>query len=286
MSKNIKKNSESKKNIKTSVSKTSKTSKPEKIIRKKPKKVEEFNEDEEDSLEEFDFEQEVEEKNKIERQIKGEKETIDNNVDKETIDKEINKTISNKIKDEPIKAVPAIKKTRKETVIDSIQDAYNKLDLSEEEKLTYAQLKATKINLLEKKLADLTEKIVSKLANKTEEIVNNNTNAIMSNDLCTEALFNVNLIMATFVENLAETGRKNEVASKYIPNINGFTRALLKPEKEKRLRECLGQIVKEHGETIKPYMSPIAVWLMYMITTATEVVSENMSKNLQEAIDI
>jgi hypothetical protein len=154
--------------------------------------------------------------------------------------------------------------------------------------MTHAQLKATKLNILEKKLAEVTEKLVQKIANKNGipvQIQQENTQISgISNELAVEALFNLNMIMSDFVENMAEIGREHDKIKKYVPNIKGFTTRLLQPQKEKHCRECLKGIIEVHGETIKPLMSPIAVWLMFMISTASEQVAENTSKNLKQPI--
>jgi hypothetical protein len=91
--------------------------------------------------------------------------------------------------------------------------------------------------------------------------------------------------MANFIENLVETGRQNEMTKKYLPDMKGFTKKLITPEKEKQLKMCLAEIIREHGAVIKTYMSPICIWAMHMVTTATETITENMSKNSEKAID-
>lgn len=269
-SKTAKKISTSKKNIKTFPKKN-----------KKKEEIEEFEETE--SLEETDFEEEVEEKNEIERLIKGEKETKNNIVDKEKIDNTVNKNINEKVKEEPEKTKSLVKKTRKETIMDSILDAYKQLEIPENEMMTAAQLKATKINILEKKLADLTEQILSKVVNNPTIIQNQDGKPVqqskISNDLATDALFNINIIMCNFMENMTEVGRQNEITGKYVPNLTGWTGKMLQPEKEKRLKDCLKSIIELHGESIKPFMSPIAIWAMFMVTSASEQIAENKSKN-------
>lgn len=275
-SKTAKKISASKKNIKTFPKKN-----------KKKEEIEEF--EESDSLEGTDFEEEVEEKNEIERLIKGEKETKNNIIDKEKLDNTVNKNINEKVKEEPEKTKSLVKKTRKETIMDSILDAYKQLETPENEMMTAAQLKATKINILEKKLADLTEKIVQKIAIGGNVPIETSKQLQLpeigiSNELATNALFNVNIIMCKFVENLAETGRQNDTTKKYIPDINGLCERLLKPEKEKQLKECLKSIIDTHGEKIKPFLSPLGIYAMFMITTASEQVTENLSKNSNQLI--
>ena len=89
--------------------------------------------------------------------------------------------------------------------------------------------------------------------------------------------------MAQFIENVAEVGRQNEMTKDYIPDIKGYTKRLSKEEKKEQLKKCLAEIIREHGASIKPYMSPIAMWLMIMISSATEQIAENASKNSEEA---
>lgn len=265
---------------------SSKVEKKEKENEKKRKIIKLDSDNEEDfsdSLEEINLEEEVEKKNKVERLIKGEKQSNALQVNKEQIDKTVTININDQVKDEPDKTVSIVKKTRKETIIDSIIDAFKQLDITGEEAMTYAQLKATKINILEKKLADLTEKIVIKVGSPDVKQISEISSPI-SNDLATGALFNINIIMARFLENMAETARQNEATRKYVPNINGFTNKLLQPEKEKQLKECLKSIIELHGDKIKPYMSPICIWAMFMITSASEQITENLSKNLDQPI--
>lgn len=262
---------------------------PHASVRGKAKKVlDDFSSEDDDStFEDYGFEKEIEEKNEIERNIKGEKERKDPEVNKEKIDKTVNKNINEKVKDEPKKAVSLVKKTRKDTIIDSITDAFKQLEVPEDEVMSHNQLKNTKINILEKKLAELTEKIVAKVAGgaNTGEVPKPEEQKIaISNELATDALFNINIIITTFIENIAETGRKNEATKKYVPNVKGWTNRLLQPEKEKQLKECLKNIIALHGDKIKPFMSPISIWVMFMITSATEQVSENLSKNSEQPI--
>lgn len=279
----------SKKNIDKNSSKSNKKINNSKSEKKNIKKIkisdEEFDSEDFSSLEELNFIKEVDEKNKIERQIKGEKEIIDGEVDKEKLDKTINKNINEESKKEPGKTTSIVKKTRKETLVDSVIDAYNKLEIPESERMTSSQLKKEKINILEKKLSELTEKIVAKIAtNKNISTEPQGETVSISNELAVNALFNVNIIMTTFIENVADTARQNEATKKYVPNITGLSKRLMKPEKEKQLKECLKSIIELHGDKIKPYMSPISIWLMFMITSMSEQISENFSKNSQEPI--
>jgi len=250
-----------------------------KDIKKNKKKIKKIEDSFSDSLD--DFEDEIKEKNDIERLIKGEKEIIAEDK-KETVDKTVNKNINEQAKAEPEKTVSITKRTRKESIIDSILEVYKQLNVPETEQMTFHQLKATKINILERKLADLTEKLTKEVI-KQEVPQQQQGDVLISDDVAVQALFNVNIIMTQFVENLAEVGRQNEMTKDYVPNINGMTQRLLKDDKQKQLKECLKGIIAEHGESIKPYLSPVAIWLMFMVSNASETVAENMSKNLDEA---
>jgi len=255
----------SKKNIK----KTSKSS--TKSSKKTPKSDYEY------------YEEDVKEKDEIEKIIKGSKE-VKEEIENDVIDSTLNKNIDNKIKNEPKKITPITKRTRKETIIDSILETYEQLNIESSERMTISQLKATKINILEKKLAEMTEKMTKEvMKNQVATSDTPSPDSPISDDLAVQALFNVNIIMTQFVENMAEVGRQNEMTRDYVPNISGLTQKMASDDKQKQLKECLKGIVSQHGESIKPYLSPIAIWLMLIVSTAGETVAENMSKNLEEA---
>lgn len=265
----------SKKNTKKVVN--SKTSKKNIKKTSNSKKTKEKIEDSESSEENFDFEEEeLEEKNKIEKEIKGEFE--EEFKDDTKIDKTINKTL------EKEKKPSAVKKTKKQATIDSILDAYDKLNISESDRLTPPALKATKLNILERKLAELVDKMAKEIVVPKQE--EQSEKKEISDDFATECLYNVNIIMSQFVENMSEVGRQNEMTKDYIPNLNGLTKRLVREDKQKALKECLKQIIKEHGETLKPYMSPIAMWAMLMMSNCAEQIAENASKNSDEAITL
>jgi hypothetical protein len=268
--------SKSEKSVKSKKSPKKSVSITEKKSTKRP--IKDFSED---SFDDPQFEEEIQEKNIIEREIKGEIEAEEDLLTKEDLDKIVNKNINDKTKKAPEKVNMIIKKSRKDTIVDSILDAYNKMNIPEAERMTAAQLKATKINILEKKLAEMTEKLVGKII--VVEAPEKPGQQI-SDDLATNALFNINIILSNAVENIAETARQNEVSKKYVPNIKGLTARILRPDKEKALKECLKDIIKLHGDKIKPFMSPIYIWLMFMISTASEQVHENFQKNSENPI--
>jgi hypothetical protein len=272
----------SKKNISKSSSKPKKKESPKKKVSKKIKVIEE--EFDSDDLEgfyssiEIDL-NEMEEKNNIEKIIKGDNEIKKPN--KEKIDETVAENENEQSK--KVKSITKeIKKPNKQSKVDAILKLYDQLEIPEADRLVPAALKNTPMSILEQKLGALTEKATKQIA-KVDPLPDN-TKGTISDDLAVSALFNVNIIMSQFVENLADIGRQNDMTKDYVPNLNGLTKRFLKPDKEKQLRECLKGIVAEHGESIKPYLSASSIYLMFLISTGAEQVSENMSKNLSEAI--
>jgi len=244
--------------------------KPVKISKKKSKIV--LQDDDSFSSEDFpDFEkEELQEKNKTEKEIKGEVERIE--IDDTKIDNIVDKTQDQK-KTSPLKV------TKKQATIDSILDAYEKLNIPELEKRSPQALKGEKLNILTRILGDLTNKMATEIVAPAPP-----KETGISDDLATQSLYNVNLMMVQFLETLTDAGRQNEMTKDYVPNLKGMTENLLKPDKAKVLKETLKAIIQEHGAEIKPYLSPVSIWLMLMIGTATETIANNASKNSSEAI--
>jgi hypothetical protein len=267
-------------------------SKTEKKSKTKSKKIIEEDDDSEE-IDEFEISneddiEEIQEKKSVEKAIKGKSLILDlpdeSHKDRK-IDNAINKTLEKDIKQDDKSINKVVKKTKKEATIDSIIDAYQALNLEEMDRMTKPALKSTKLNILEQKLKDLTERIAKEIIKVPEnnvETKNGEGKRDLSPDFQAECLFNVNLIMAQFVENIAEVGKQNKITKDYVPNISGFTKRLLKDDKKEQLKKCLREIIKEHGEMLAPYMNPIAMWSMIMISTASEQIIENASEEAKK----
>lgn len=230
---------------------------------------------EEDSIEDIELEEleyldEVQQKSYIEKEIKGD-------VPKNEVDEELKDAVNDQMyKDKPAKKpVKEIKKAKKEDMIDKVLDAYEKLNIPESDRLSRAALKVTKLNVLEQRLAGLTEKLAIEILRIEKPKELEEKPYMISDELAVISLYNLNLVMTTFCEEMGKTARKSETMADYIPNIDGWTANLRQPEKAIALKECLRDIIKQHGEAIKPLMNPIAIWLVLMITSASEVVVKN-----------
>lgn len=243
---------------------------------------------EEDSIEELTLEDlenldEVQEKAFIEKQIKGV-------VEKNMIDEELRDDVNKEMyKEKPAKApVKVTKKPKKEAIIDKMLEGYEKLNIPEADRLSRAALKSCKLNILEQRLASLTERLaleILKIDTPKELDKTPSSSYTISDELAVISLYNLNLVMTTFVEELGKTARQNETIKDYVPNIDGFTDNLRQTEKAKVLKECLKEIIKQHGESIKPFMNPIAIWLCLMLTTASEQVAKNSTKVIEKKSD-
>lgn len=159
----------------------------------------------------------------------------------------------------------------------------------------------TKLVVLKKKLAELTGKGVNQLSAmqteiKQQEIKDEKEDkdgkdekdekmehslVLISDETAINSLFNYNIILANSIEEISKSLQNNETIGNYVPNLDGYTKQIYKRENE--LREALKLIVQEHGEIIKPYLSPIMMYTLIMITAASNTIMENSSKNLTES---
>jgi hypothetical protein len=262
----------------------------------KSKKTEVEEDIEEDVLSDLEVSESVdsiddmEDKIKIEKEIKGE-------VKRKKYDEEMIEEVDDVMReDKPKKekTLKATKKPKKQDMIDKILEAYDKLNLPEVDRMTPSALKATKLNILEQKLGQVSDKIAKEIlkidnikitpGDVPQEIQ-------ISDDAAVIALYNVNMVLTNFVENLAEMGRENETIGEYVPNIKGLTKRLFQEEKSKQLKLLLKDIIAKYGNQIKPYMDPLLIWAGFMISTATEQVALNKlnivdKKKIQSLTDI
>lgn len=241
----------------------------------------------EDDLSDLDISESVEDSDELEEKIKIEKE-IKGEVKKKKIDQDLVDEVDDIMREEKPKAkkpLKAIKKPRKQTIIDKILDGYDKLNIPPVDRMSPAALKAEKVNILEHKLAQIAEKLSKEILKvdkiKEEEVIK----AGISDDVALITLYQVNIMMAEFIETMAKVGRQNKEIKDYVPDLDGLTLRMLEEQKSKQLKECLKAILTEHGESIKPYLSPLSVWAMFMMTCATEQITENECKKLSNAID-
>lgn len=275
------------KKIKKSFSKTSKTKKEIPKTKKKSKIIEDdfsMSEISEDSIEN----EVISKKNEVEDNIKNDafESLIIEMTDDSKKDRAINKKLDQEAKNKGEQGViTTIKKTKKQATIDTILDAYEKLNLPEVERSSAASLKGEKLNILEKKLAILTERIAKEILNTPKPVEPGQENGNVSDDVAVIALYNVNIMMTQFVETLAEVGRNNESTEGYIPDIQGVTQRLLDEQKSKQLKQCLKDIIAQHGDAIKPFLSPISVWVFFMISNMSEQIAENEFRKLHKDIE-
>ena len=256
--------------------------------KKSSKKKVSFEEDE-DELEPLELDEdtlrEIEEKDIIEKEIKGYKKSDVVEVNDEVIDNIENKSLNEEAKKKKNPA-STVKKTKKQTTIDSILQVYDKLSIPDVDRLDAAQLRVTKLNILERKLTDLTEKLQRTIVTKVMDDPAGKKSS-MSDSVAIDALVRINIVMAAFVENIAAAGMKNEVVKAYIPDVTGLTKKIIDPQKDKELRECLKMLMEQHGETIKQYLSPIGMYLFFVTSVTGEVIAENKLKNSPDpTIDI
>jgi hypothetical protein len=149
-------------------------------------------------------------------------------------------------------------------------------------KIDNREIDRSKLSALEEKLANLTTKTVEKIEDiqserKKEEIKEEIKNQI-SDETATNALFNYNIILARSLEEVSKSLQSNQTVGKYTPNLTGYTQKLF--EQENELKEALKGIVLEHGTALKPYLSPLIHYMSIMLTTASQVMIVNGSKNL------
>ena len=162
------------------------------------------------------------------------------------------------------------KKPRKKELIESIKKAYEQLG---EECDSNRQLSRTKITILEKKLADATSRLTHKImdAKKTEkqkEYVSK-----IPDDMAVRSLYNLNVIASNTIEKLVNHFGEDSGVS-----LEGWTKNLCK-EREEELKACLKEIIEKHGDQVKQYMDPMAIYLMLIVTTASETIAVNAKKN-------
>lgn len=169
---------------------------------------------------------------------------------------------------------PVVKKrgkpSRKKKLIEDYKKIMKELGL---EIPSNRDLNRTKINVLEKKLADATNKASDKILTPQMTDTQKKEYEGISDDLAVRGLYNLNVILAHGVERLSVHFEDALPA-----NLIGFKNNLC-VENEENLKNVLKDIVREHGESIKPYLSPISIWLAMVITSATTVASANARKN-------
>jgi len=165
-------------------------------------------------------------------------------------------------------------------------DLYNEMDIKDIDRLPFG----TKLNILEAKIEDLKKqkqlKNAGDKANKiAEEIMTGkNYDGLLSDDMAIEALTRCNGIMCRFLEITTQTARKNPDIADYIPNVDGLANKIEDPVYDKELRGVFKQIIEQHGESIKPYLNPIARYISVMIFGITATIAENKAKSAQEDI--
>jgi hypothetical protein len=214
-----------------------------------------------------------------EKYIKGE------NEDKNEIDNKENEPVVNSNESTVIKEEPSLgqqlfpdkketkkrgKKPRKKELIESLKKAYEHLG---EECPSNRQLNRTKITILERKLADATQKITNKIievkkTKEQEEYVSK-----IPDDMAVKSLYNLNVIASHTIERISMNWSEETGIS-----LEGWTKNLCK-EREAELKSCLKEIIEKHGSQVKQYLDPVAIYLMLIVTSASETIAINTKKN-------
>ena len=91
--------------------------------------------------------------------------------------------------------------------------------------------------------------------------------------MAVKSLYNLNVITAHTIERLTGHFEDNIGVS-----LEGWTKNLCK-EREVELKACLKEIIEKHGDQVKKYMDPLAIYLMLIVTSASETIAINAKKN-------
>ena len=88
--------------------------------------------------------------------------------------------------------------------------------------------------------------------------------------MAAEALYNINFLLVNTVENIAN--------SFDLPvSINGLTKKMDQTKKEE-LKKVLLKIVGNHGNVLKPFISPVGMYAFIMLTTIQDTIADNLKK--------
>lgn len=161
------------------------------------------------------------------------------------------------------------KRPRKKELIESLKKAYEKLG---DEVPSNRKLSRTRVKILEKQLADATSRLTNKIIETKQSNEQKENISKIPNDMAVKSLYNLNVITAHTIEKL--TGHFGE---DYGVSLDGWTKNLCK-EREEELKACLKEIIDKHGDQVKQYMDPIAIYLMLVITSASETIAINTKK--------
>lgn len=217
------------------------------------------------------------EENKVENYIKSGIEDDDDAID-----------ITMSESSEEKNTIEISKKPRKQQIIDDIKELSQKMGIpcDSDNKMNKAR-----IVVLEKKLGELVNRSLTcdmnpKLIQQKELIApvqeikddnNNDNTSRIPDDMAAEALYNINFLMVNTIENITNNFD--------LPiSLDGLTKKMDETKKEE-LKAVLLKIVGNHGNVIKPFLSPIALYCYIMLTTVQQTVHENLKKRSTEQKD-
>ena len=184
------------------------------------------------------------------------------------------------VEDEPVnfdkeKSVKTIKIPKKTQVITSIQKIASKLGIPIP---SVREMNRTKLNILEKQLAKMTEQLTSKIMNNSlmpsdpktdeEKEKEKEKDNYVSDEAAINSLYILNIMGASMIERICRTYRDDPNFKGYpIPNLEDYAKKL---SENNELKIVLRDVVKEHGTVIKSFVSPLSMWLMLMIGVGVE----------------
>jgi hypothetical protein len=182
---------------------------------------------------------------------------------------------------------------KKKQIIMSIRKVADKIG---ETVPTEKELGRMKINILEKMLAGLAEKLTGKILNAkmaqlqpkqpdNQNSDNKDVKPVTSSSLSVENLYNLNIIASNMVERISILLQDDKYYGPYTPNLEGLTKKLLFDEiKIKQLKDVLASILNDHREILEKFCTPLLTYAALMISTGSEVAFENKKNSTTDII--
>jgi hypothetical protein len=132
------------------------------------------------------------------------------------------------------------------------------------------ELKKLMANMISQSMPNISN--LPKMSDNMDEVVTESIEVkTMSDAMATTALYNLHILLFKFMENTTETFKD------VLPiTLSGLTQKAITRETD--LKETIKVLLKEYGTDIKQYLSPTAVYFMFISSLVGECAIENVKK--------
>lgn len=169
------------------------------------------------------------------------------------------------------------RKPRKQQIIDDIKELSRQMGI---ECQSDNKLNKAKITALEERLGKLVNKSLTcnlepKVIQKSIALDNSNNivkkdDNVIPDDMLADSLYNINFLLVNSVETISNSFN--------LPvSLKGLTQKMDETKRDD-LKKVLVKIVGNHGNVLKPLMSPLAMYAFIMLVTIQDTIKDNLKK--------